>query len=1150
MLTLVKVGVAVGDGKGALAMAQYVLEAADSPEAFARGGAGGSSPRPHAMWLGSQRALDRLGLTRGERVEGEALALAFQGRHAVTGVQVRRPGSVAAVDREGRPRLDEHGEPYREAQVNSFRLAFSVPKSVSVLWSQADAALRKRIELAVMDGANAAVEHVVGTRLVVSGKEFGRGFAASMVLHVVGRTARGEAVPDPQLHVHIDLVGVLDANGQLRTPNSWALFRDSAMREAAAVGRALLAQDLEGMRFGIEALTGRGGRYFEVVGVPQGLCEGLSGRSRDVAAWVAQRTADVGAVSGRETAAAALLTRTAKHAGLSAWEIQHSWDSEAAEFSFGQARIDGLQAAPAAVRDVAALVTLARETILRRVWEEGPAISVGALRSIAFELAPIGLSLEQAGLVVLDLQERGELIALQGGRVTSREIRERELYVKRIALEAAGRRSPGLSASAVASGTAIAERSLNGHTLDPEQKDAIELLTRGAGWACLTGRAGTGKGPVLEAVAAAHSYEGWRVIACAVDGATAVRLGAQIKSSALTLEQLFVRLRGGWLEVDDRTLIVIDEASKVGLRHWTGLARLCELTHARMLAVGDVGQIGAIESPGMLDVMLDQGKALPFSRLDTVRRHRHPNGHRDPKDRRPHPWLGRYQRALYRGKAGEAIAILRGEDAITMHATREDAMTGLVEKWAQRRREHDLEARDTVLIVHGSNEEIDQVNELAQAVRIDAGELPGDGVLAVDRAYRIYQGDVVMLREAAYQPRREPRGPVPARVENGTMGVVERVDADSGRVWVAFEQPQGGTRSVMVDLPKLRAQHQRAQHTRPADKREAVPALRLAYAGHPFPMLGATFNYVGSLWGRLQCREDVYSGDTRAKFWLDVHTDRQSTGREGTDDDRYRRIAKQLEHAKHRLASITHANAPDEPILIGITDPQRVPQQISEPQHADHATHDQQTPSADHAVHDYEVRAPDILDRYRDLLGPPRLDSIARHADTFAEQMPDLDHDQLHAAITQGQQALAHLDKPAARHALRIEDQQPILAMRIERAKARASELADDGRHRAGEALQRATAQSERALEELIEQELKLYTEGRHPNQWLQQHGQELARGIAAQRQLALEHEIQTPTPQPQTHQQPHIDRPDPTIEPLDTQPGLDPPSDEPGIEI
>ena len=1145
MLTLVKVGVAVGDGKGALAMARYVLEAADSPEAFARGGAGGSSPRPHAMWLGSQRALDRLGLTRGERVEGEALALAFQGRHAVTGVQVRRPGSVAAVDREGRPRLDEHGEPYREAQVNSFRLAFSVPKSVSVLWAQADAALRKRIELAVMDGANAAVEHVVGTRLVVSGKEFGRGFAASMVLHVVGRTARGETVPDPQLHVHIDLVGVLDANGQLRTPSSWALFRDSAMREAAAVGRVSVARDLEGLGFSIEALTGRGGRYFEVVGVPQGLCERLSGRSRDVAAWIAQRTADVGVVSSGERAAAALLTRTAKDTGPSPAASQQRVDRMSAEFGFGRARIEELVAAPAAVRDVDALVVSARETILRRIWEKGPAISVGALRSIAFEFALAGLTLEQAGLVVLDLQERGELIALEGGRVTSREIRQQELYVKRVALEAAGRRSPGLSASAVASGAAIAERSLNGHTLDPEQKDAIELLTRGAGWACLTGRAGTGKGPVLEAVAAAHSYEGWRVIACAVDGATAVRLGAQIKSSALTLEQLFVRLRGGWLEVDDRTLIVIDEASKVGLRHWTGLARLCELTNARMLSVGDVGQIGAIESPGMLDVMLDQGKALPFSRLDTVRRHRHPDGHRDPKDRRPHPWLGRYQRALYRGKAGEAIAILRGEDAITMHATREDAMIGLVEKWAQRRREHDLEARDTVLIVHGSNEEIDQVNELAQAVRIDAGELPGDGVLAVDRAYRIYQGDVVMLREAAYQPRREPRGPVPARVENGTMGVVERVDADSGRVWVAFEQPQGGTRSVMMDLPKLRA-----QHARPADTRETVPALRLAYGGHPFPMLGATFKYVGSLWGRLQCREDVYSGDTRAKFWLDVHTDRQSTGREGSDDHRYRRIAKQLKHAKHRLASITYQETPEVPILIGITDPQRVPATPTPARNADDPRHATEPRPADLAARDYEVRAPDILERYRDLLGPQRLHTIAEHADNRAEQMAELDHDQLHAAITQGQQAFAHLDKAAARHALRIEDQQPLLALRIERANARASELADDGRHGAAEALQRAAAQSERALEELIEQKLKLYTEGRHPNQWLQQHGQELARGIAAQRQLALEHEIETPTPQPQTHQQPHIDRPDPTIEPLDTQPGLDPPSDEPGIEI
>ncbi len=76
--------------------------------------------------------------------------------------------------------------------------------------------------------------------------------------------------------------------------------------------------------------------------------------------------------------------------------------------------------------------------------------------------------------------------------------------------------------------------------LDREQREAFELLTGGVRWACLTGRAGTGKGPVLHAAAEAYRAAGWRVIACAMDGTTARRMAEQLggKVPALTVEQL------------------------------------------------------------------------------------------------------------------------------------------------------------------------------------------------------------------------------------------------------------------------------------------------------------------------------------------------------------------------------------------------------------------------------------------------------------------------------------------------------------------------------------------------------------------------------------------------------------------------------------
>ena len=78
-------------------------------------------------------------------------------------------------------------------------------------------------------------------------------------------------------------------------------------------------------------------------------------------------------------------------------------------------------------------------------------------------------------------------------------------------------------------GLAAAEAALgDGKRLDREQREAFELLTGGSGWACLTGRAGTGKGPTLHAAAEAYRAAGWRVIACAMDGTTARRMAEQL----------------------------------------------------------------------------------------------------------------------------------------------------------------------------------------------------------------------------------------------------------------------------------------------------------------------------------------------------------------------------------------------------------------------------------------------------------------------------------------------------------------------------------------------------------------------------------------------------------------------------------------------
>ncbi|MFD6296065.1 relaxase domain-containing protein [Streptomyces sp. NPDC060235] len=232
---------------------ERAVEPSVAPAAFARGEDLGDL-RANTLWTGSAEALGLLGLGRGEEATAPQLGAAIAGRHVGTGAQVRADG--AAYD-----------------------LTFIVPASISWVWAQGDPTLRADVERAVLAGAHSSVEHLVRTRPLVDRTEPGQGFAAALALHVAGTTQASPEPPPPLLHVHIYLVGVLDASGTLRGPDHEELYEDSLTREGGAVGRARLAQDLRELGFDITPGTGRGGRSFEITGVPEGLL--LVGQSAD-----------------------------------------------------------------------------------------------------------------------------------------------------------------------------------------------------------------------------------------------------------------------------------------------------------------------------------------------------------------------------------------------------------------------------------------------------------------------------------------------------------------------------------------------------------------------------------------------------------------------------------------------------------------------------------------------------------------------------------------------------------------------------------------------------------------------------------------------------------------------------------------------------
>jgi conjugative relaxase-like TrwC/TraI family protein len=262
-----------------------------------QGAAGG-----YAEYLDGRAQPAELGdyyLKDGERVEAAGRWVAGAG---VVGCDSDRPVGGDVLRALMAVRRPDNGEPLRRVGGNGQAVAaldatFSAPKSVSAIWALSDWELRERIEQAHEQAVDRAVAYA--TQLVPMLRER---IDASTVIHTKAlavvatswRHTTARAVdgrpPDPQLHSHVLLHGAVRTDGQVMAidSRSWLVHR----RELGAAYRTELAHELTTLGFAVERGTGRGGRYFEIEGVPAELIERWSSRHHQVRAVIDRRLQD------------------------------------------------------------------------------------------------------------------------------------------------------------------------------------------------------------------------------------------------------------------------------------------------------------------------------------------------------------------------------------------------------------------------------------------------------------------------------------------------------------------------------------------------------------------------------------------------------------------------------------------------------------------------------------------------------------------------------------------------------------------------------------------------------------------------------------------------------------------------------------------
>jgi len=381
--------------------------------------------------------------------------------------------------------------------------------------------------------------------------ETARSLVAAEFVHTSSRLTRDQGrdgVPDPQLHSHVVILTAQRDDGRFAAVDSRELFR--SQRANGDWYRAELAHELRQLGLEVRGRTGRDGRFFELAGVPEELSRWWSRRSEVIERAAREfrdrygRPPHAGELGAIAVATPGTKTITAEV------DVSGSWRAVGEEYGLSREKAEGLfkDHALEQERDV-------RRELLADVTRERSMIETRELEARAFELAAGVERPEIAGEHVAALQQSGELVALEGGWWTTRELRELE---QRALDSARDRAHDSVAVASVCARDAGLDAAAHrrGHDLSDEQAQALETITGQGGVVVLVGEAGTGKGTVLDVARGSWERDGHRVIGTAVAGATAQRLGANAGiRETMTADSLIGRVEHGTLHLDRDSVV-------------------------------------------------------------------------------------------------------------------------------------------------------------------------------------------------------------------------------------------------------------------------------------------------------------------------------------------------------------------------------------------------------------------------------------------------------------------------------------------------------------------------------------------------------------------------------------------------------------------
>ena len=613
-----------GDGYLFYLQAPSIRERSDFAE-YLRGSNALGHPAP--FWAGDgARLLGLEGAPEPEHVERLA-----HGFHPVSGA----PLVQGAGDR----------------HVMGLDMTFSAPKDVSAAFAAADSKTQREIIKGLQEAARAALRYAEACALTRHEKG-GRVQREAEATLAACHTHFSSRCLEPQLHVHGFFLNV----GKRQGSNEWSALelRPQFERKLAtgAVFRAELAWRMRELGFAVVP----DGPYFKLAGISDAQREALSTRSRQIREHLDKHAA--GDHSAAAKSVAALNTRAGKAEPPSP-ELLALFKAQAAGVGLDAAAIArmrvGLVASaspveqssaastPSTPADAAILdaslptlfadasraneppFTIDRDELLEELMSsKSCATRQEALAAICARA--MGRWSADECLAELDRLMASDLVARLGTTASMTEIFASK---KRQALESTvdARVRDGKESRAHAIDQALVDREFDALeselratlgvevSLDQQRAAARHVACETGRHAFVVGWAGTGKTTMLRAATRAYSAAGFSIVGCCQSAVAARNLARETGAKSRTVASLLLAARSGRAPLNERSIVVLDEAGMVGSPEFAALQEIVLTAGAKLVCVGDPKQLQPISGGGIFASLLREHGRAEISKI-------------------------------------------------------------------------------------------------------------------------------------------------------------------------------------------------------------------------------------------------------------------------------------------------------------------------------------------------------------------------------------------------------------------------------------------------------------------------------------------------------------------------------------------------------